>query len=142
MYIIATVSLDASNGTSKATATKQSGNWYRWCTFLKKSGIAEEFMGGIPQEQRKILVLSFNASVLRNQFGTTRKQITLHGTVKSAISDVSASFLMQLWSDPTLEASVKTYLILQRKLRGYKTLDPTTKHQKAIPAKLVLQIHR
>ena len=41
LYIIASVGLNASNGIAKATATKQSGNWYRWCTLLKHSGIAD-----------------------------------------------------------------------------------------------------
>ena len=33
-------------------------------------------------------------------------------------------------------------LILQPQLKGYKTLDPPIKHQKAIPAKLVLHIYK
>ena len=113
-----------------------------WCTLLKHSGISEEFPGGIPQEHRTILVSSFAASVQQNQFGTTRKQIILDGTIKSTISYVSASFRTQLWGDPTLESSGKISLLLQRQLRGYKTLDPTTKHQKYIPATLVLHIYK
>ena len=85
---------------------------------------------------------SLAASVRRNQFSTTRKKILLRGTVKSAISDVSASFWTHLRSNPTLESLGQTSLLLQRQLWGYKTLDPTTKHQKAIPAKLVLHIYK
>ena len=62
--------------------------------------------------------------------------------MKSFISDVSASFQTHLKSNPTQDSSGQTYLILQIKLRGYKTLDPTTKHQKYIPAKLVLHIYK
>ena len=139
---IASGRLDASNGISKVTATKQYGSWDRCYTFLKNSGITDEFLGGIPKEQRKILVSSFTASVQRNQFGTTKKNILLYGTVKSTISDVSVSFRTHLQSDPTLESSGQTSLLLQRKIRGYKTLDPTTKHQKAIPGKIVLHVYR
>ena len=103
MDIIASSSLEASNGIAKDTTTKQSGNWNRCCKFLKHSGIADKFMGGIPQDQKKILVSSFTNSVQRNQFGTTRKQTLLHGNVKSAISDVSESFRTHLWIDLTLE---------------------------------------
>ena len=142
MNIVASGSLDTSNGIAKATATNQSGKWYRWCILLKHSGIADELLGGIPQEQRTIIVSSFAASVQQNQFGTTRKQIILHGTVKSAILDVSASFQTHLQSDPTLESSGQTSLILQRQLMGYKTLDPITKKQKAIPEKLVIHIYK
>ena len=99
-------------------------------------------MGGIPQDQKKILVSSFAASVQRNQFGTNRKQILLHRTVKSNILDVSESFWMHLWSDPNLEYSGQTSLLLQRQIRGYKTLDQTTKHPKAIPQNLVLHIYK
>ena len=85
---------------------------------------------------------SFAASVRRNQFGKTRKHILLHGAVKSAISDVSASFRTHLQSDPALDSSGQKSLILQQQLRGYKTLDPPTKHQKGIPAKLFLHINK
>ena len=98
-------------------------------------------MTGIPQEHRKIFVSSFSSSVQRNQFGTTRKKIILHVTVKSAILDVSASFRTHLQSNLTLDPSGQTSLILHRQLRGYKTLDRTRKYQKAIPEKLVLHIY-
>ena len=61
--IIASGSLSGLYGISKANATNQSGNWYGWYTLLKNSGITDEFLGGIPQEQRRILVSSFAASV-------------------------------------------------------------------------------
>ena len=83
--IIANGSRDVSNGIAKPTATNQSGNWYMWFIFLKHSGIADELLGEIPQDQRTILVSSFAATVRQNQFGKTRKQIILHGTFKSAI---------------------------------------------------------
>ena len=85
---------------------------------------------------------SFAALVRRNQLGKTRKHILLHVTFKSAISDVYASFWTHLRSDPTLESSGQKSLILQRQLRGYKTLDPPTKQHKSIPAKLVLYIYK
>ena len=85
---------------------------------------------------------SFATSVRRNQSGKTGKHVLLHRTVKSAISDVSAPFRTHLRSDPTLESSGQTSLIIQRQLGGYKTLDPPTKHQKAIPAKLILHIYK
>ena len=59
-YLIASGSLNASNGIAKNTATKQSENWDRWGTFLKNSGIANKFMEGIPQ--------AFVASLRKNQF--------------------------------------------------------------------------
>ena len=80
--IIASGSLDAFNGIANATETNQSGNWYRWCTFLKHTGIVDEFLGGIPQKQSKILVLSFFTSVQRNQFGTTTKRILHKGDIR------------------------------------------------------------
>ena len=103
LYIIASVILNSSNSITKATATKQSGNWYMWCTFLKRSVITDEFLGVIPQYQSTIIVSPFADSVQINRFSTTRKQILLHGNVKSAISDVSASFRTHLLSDQILD---------------------------------------
>ena len=45
-------------------------------------------------------------------------------------------------SNPTLYSSGQISLLLQRQLRGYKTLDPTTKHHKAIPENLVFYIYK
>ena len=69
-------------------------------------------------------------------------KILFHGTIKSAILDVSASFWTHVWVKPTLEYSGQTSLLLQRQLRGYKTLDPTTKHQKYTPENLFLHIYK
>ena len=140
--VIVRVNLNATNGIIKATTTKQSDNWDRWRKLLKHSVIAEKFLGGIPQEHKTTPVSSFAASVQRNQFVTIRKKILLHRTVKYAISDVSASFRTHLRSNPTLEYSGQTPLLLQRQLWGYKTPDPTTKHQKDIPENPVLHIYK
>ena len=72
----------------------------------------------------------------------SQEKILLHGTVKSDILDVSASLQTYLMRNLNLEASVKKPLLLHRKIQGYRTLDPTTKHQKYIPANLVLHIYR
>ena len=53
--IIASGSIDASNGVAKATATKHYSNGYRWCTFIKHSRITDKLLGEIPQEQKKII---------------------------------------------------------------------------------------
>ena len=54
-------SLNASNGIAKLTSTQQYSNWYKWYALLKHSGIADGLLGGIPQEQREILMSSFAA---------------------------------------------------------------------------------
>ena len=85
---------------------------------------------------------SFSASVWIHDFDTIKKQTLLHGTVKSTISDVSTLFCMHPQIDLTLESSGHKPLILHRELRGYKYLYSPTKHQKYIPAKLVLCIYK
>ena len=83
-------------------------------------------MNRLEQVYKTTLVSSFAASVWRNQFTTTKKYDLLHSTVKAAISDVSISFWMDLWSGLTIDKSGQKSLILQRQLRGYKSLDPPT----------------
>ena len=53
-------------GITKASATKQSGNWEIWYTLLTHTGITKYFLYGIPQGEKTIVVLSFAASVQRN----------------------------------------------------------------------------
>ena len=43
--IITSDILDITNGISKSTWAKQSGNWDRWCKFLTQSGIMENYWG-------------------------------------------------------------------------------------------------
>ena len=47
--IIASVSLNTTNGIAKPTATNQSGNWYRCWKFLTNSDITDNLGGGLPQ---------------------------------------------------------------------------------------------
>ena len=112
--IITIGSLGTTNGISKATASKKSGNWDRWCTFLTNSGITDNFLEGILQEHKTIIVSSFSVPLQRYQFGKTNKQTLLHGTVKSAILDISLSFWMHLRRNPTLEPLGQTSLMLQK----------------------------
>ena len=72
----------------------------------------------------------------------TNKDKILHGTVKYTVLDISASLWTVLWGNPTLDVSIQKTLILQRQIRGYKLVEPPTKNQKAIPAKLVFHIDR
>ena len=80
--IIASGSLDAFNGIAKSTVTKQSINWHRWCTFLKHTGISDEFLREDSTRAEEILVSSFAASVQQNQFSTTRKRILQKGDIQ------------------------------------------------------------
>ena len=54
--IIASGSLGAFNGIANATATKRSGKWYRWGTFLKHTGITNKILGGCPTRAEETLV--------------------------------------------------------------------------------------
>ena len=140
--IVTSSILDTTEGITKANVTKQSGNWERWYTFLTHTGVTNKFLNRLPQGEKKIMVASFAASVQRNQFGATRKPKLLHGTVKAAVLGLSTSFRTHLWGEPTLDVSGQRSLGLQQQLRGYKSVDPPTKHQKAILAKLVFHIYK
>ena len=72
----------------------------------------EKFLDGIQNMAKTTLVSSFAASVQRNHFGKTKKAKLLHGTVKDVISDISASFRTDLWSDPNLDTARQKYPIL------------------------------
>ena len=72
--IIASGRLEATNDTTEATDTKKYGNWDRWCILITHSGITDKLLGVIPPEHKTTLVSSFNASVQRNQFGTSREK--------------------------------------------------------------------
>ena len=104
--------------------------------------IHRQIIWWIPQEHKTIIVSSFSISVQRNQFSRTNKQKILYGTVKSTILDVSVSFWMYLQRNLNLDSPGQTSLILDRELRGYKSLEPPTKHKIAITEKLVLHIYK
>ena len=99
-------------------------------------------MDGIQHISKTTLVPSLVELVRKNQFGTSKEATLLHGTVKAAISDVYESLRTSLWSKLTLDMSVQKSLLLKRQLRGYKSLESTTKHHKEILANLVLHIYK
>ena len=96
----------------------------------------------IPQGNKTIMVSSLAASVRRIQFGATNKSKNLHRNIQDSVPDVSLSFQAHLMVNPILDALGQRSLILKRKLWGYKSVSPPTKHQKATPAKLVFHIYR
>ena len=102
----------------------------------------ETFLDIILQGEKTIMVSSFTSLVQTNHFGATRKLKLLHGTIKSAVLDISMSFQKHLWGNPILDASGKSSLSLQWYLWGYKAVDPPTKHQKDIPVKVVFHTYR
>ena len=77
----------------------------------------------------------------RNQFGTTKAVKILHGTVKSAILDVSASFSTSLWFNLALDTLGHPCPILQKYQWIYKTVDPLNKRQKDLPSKMMYHIY-
>ena len=105
MDFVASSVINTNKEISKATATKQSGNCVRWCTFLTQIVVEENFLGGIQYRDKTTLVSSFKASVWRNQFDAKKKDKLFHSTVKAALSDVSVSFRTALRSNSTLDAS-------------------------------------
>ena len=85
-------------------------------------------MGRILQGYKITLVSSFAALARRNQFVITKKDKLLHLTVKDSISDISASLEMDIWGDLTLDALVQKSIISQRKIQGYKSVEPPQKN--------------
>ena len=139
--IFVRINLKTTYGISKANSSNQSENWEIWCTFITHTGAKEKILDGLPQGDKTALVSSFAESVQSNKFGTTIKVKTLHVIVSSAILDVSSSLRKALQGYLTLDKLGQKYFILQQHLRGHKLVDPLTKHQKSIPANLLLHIY-
>ena len=69
--------LNPTNGIYKFTATNQSSNQERCCTFLTHTGIKNTLLDKTPQGDNTTQAFSFAAPVQRKQFGATRKQVNI-----------------------------------------------------------------
>ena len=74
--------------------------------------------------------------------GFSKQRSTQGTTAKQALDDVASTIAASIGSDPRLDKNGKTWRIISRQVRGYKKVDPPTKHQKALPPEVYRQIIR
>ena len=124
---------DQQAGVVLATHTKYAGAWNNWVVWLKHIGAGPNtHLRGLTQTEKIRCMCAFMYAIRRGDFSPTGDKVA-GKTAKTAVDNVAATITSSGGSDPRLDNSGSSSLLLDRQLRGYKKVDPKTKHQKAIP---------
>ena len=93
----------------------------------------DPFLSQFNRVEKIDIIRAFAFTVRNNEFGRTSKTELRGDTVHATINYVAKTFREEGFEDPTLEASGKSFIGLQRQIRGYTDLDPATNKQSCIP---------
>ena len=108
MDILSRGLFESTGGTTKASQTKQSGSWEHWCTFVHPTSIQHIHLDIFSQDEKNTIISALAVSVRANIFGKSDRAQILHGTVKTVILDVSATFCAALGGNPTIDPFGRT----------------------------------
>ena len=118
MDFIALGEHDYKRGTEIQFSQKVDSAWRKWEDFCRETGIEDRFLEGHSKNEKIKLLCAFAATIRRNFFGRTNKEI-LHGdTVQSTIRHVRQIFRINGLEDPGTDETGATSLKLTRIFNG------------------------
>lgn len=100
--------------------------------WLDYVGADDPLLQELDSPKRIRIMCAFLHSLRRGDFSPDGNPIK-GNTASATIDHVAATIVTSGGVDPRLDSSNKKSLLINRQLQGYKKVDPTTKHQKAIP---------
>jgi hypothetical protein len=111
--------------------------------YLESNGIKDNnYLKNFTQEQQHSIIGAFalavkEAKILRASHGRLAA-----GTVGGTLQYVSVTFQEHRYPNPTLDKDGQLVFIQQQESRLFKNLDPTEKHQAAIPNSIIYKINK
>ncbi|GKY96053.1 hypothetical protein MPSEU_000565500 [Mayamaea pseudoterrestris] len=130
-------------GVTRATHAREDMAWDRWIQFSERAGFSTNpFLLEVASHQRLLLFLAFVQSVRNGNYSSPRNgnPFLVAGSVQSTINGVAKAFKAAGHPDPRKNEGGDTFLVLERLYKGYKNLDPSTRHQMALPMSLMRKL--
>ena len=112
--------------------------WNRWCSYLSRHSLADPYLRDLSPAARLNVLLAFTAS--RRTERLRGDQPLRAGTVASTLRMVGQTFQLAGFPDPRLTPAGSLHLALGRLLHRYRTADPATQSQIALPVSLFTDI--
>ena len=119
-------------GVTKATHQKRDSSWDQWLGFLQRIGLGHDtYLETLDGSGQIRICGAFMHAKRRGDFG----RMPVKGdTARKALDHVAAAFVESNRPSPITDTRGKTHISIERQTRGYKREDPTTVHEKALPA--------
>ena len=102
--------------------------------FLKKFVLEKEpFLANFRRSQNNEIMFASAHLIRCNEHGKTTKSTLLTGTVKSTTGDVAKTLRENLRRDSTCDANQNRLSSITTVIRGYKHIDPNSRHFSCLP---------
>ena len=125
---------DQIKGVTSGTSSKQSAHFRKWKDYANSMGIKDPWLRSFSVHQRNLIMSGFANSIRNNEFGKKKKKKELMGdTVATTLNNVSTTFRQCSFRNPTLDEDGMKSILISRQVKGYRKVDPATKHQLALP---------
>ena len=115
-----------------ATHAKYSRSWHLWQQFLTKIPTDDIYLVSFTQNQRNTIISVFLDTVKNGEFNKQGRPVQ-GNTARQTTDHVCKIIESCGWPDPRVNTAGKVCIQITRQLRTYKSNDPATHHQKAIP---------
>jgi hypothetical protein len=133
----------ANNSVVKGTSEKQIRAWRRYNEYLLSIGVTNDpFLENFDRGQRQKILSAFAQSVREGRFGSQPPKLLKADSVRAALDGVAQTYKLADRADPRLDADGKLAFLLQRQLRGYKSVDPGEKPQVAITGSVLRKFYQ
>ena len=118
-------------GVTTSTHQKQDLSWDFWLGLLHSiNNNNDPYLDKIEAQAKNCIYGAFMHAVRRGGFG--RKPVQ-GNTVRKILYHVAATFVESHRPSPVKETRGNTHNHIERHNKGYKRLDPSTQHKKALP---------
>jgi hypothetical protein len=135
--------VSANNAVVQGTSEKQLRAWRRYKDYLMSIGLQHDlFLEGFNRGQRIKILCAFAQSVREGRFGVKSPKLLKADSVRATLDGVAQAYKLADRADPRLDADGKLAFLLQRQLRGYKSVDPGEKPQVAITGSVLRKFHQ
>jgi hypothetical protein len=135
--------MSADNPVVKGTSQKQVRAWRWYKDYLMSIGIqTDPYLENFDRSQHHKILSAFAQSVREGCFGSKSPKLLKANSVRATLDCVAQAYKLADRADPRLDADGKLAFLLQRQLRGYKSVDPGKKSQVAITGSVLKKFHQ
>lgn len=125
------------------THKDQDRAWSRWVRYANSIGIKNDYyLDKLSKPHRIKLMGAFAMALREGRFSAQHHEILAETTIRGTISYVASTFRDNDRPNPTRDEDGELGRLLSRLFRAFRKKDPAEKHQKALPAVVLVEINK
>ena len=125
------------------TLEDQDRAWRRWEQYAESIGLQDDiFLDGFTRPNKNKLMGAFAMALREGRFSKRHDGPLAEGTIRGAISYVASTFRDSDRPNPTKDDDGELGRLLSRLYRAFRNKDPAEKKQKALPARVLVEMSK